>query len=614
MGEDDRDDELQMSGGGLQPDDNKKHGQHGVFWKIFASVELMLILAVSIAAIISATGGIRWLPFGGEGQSVFWKDPETGRIMPVVGRQTRGLALKARNVDSDLTAPFKCSAETIDGLQYLVFSDGSIRICYKNEYRRDEDDYHKLMVIEDGTRRYSLERDYDLTGRLEDLCPVYTTVNGSRMLMLAEYLSADGTAGGRTGMISGRTLTKDGSGVPERITMISCDTLRVSVCDDLRSRIKGLTPVSLSEAESPYSSYPVRIDIITSKASYSYALTEAQLAEAGGITSLPEVDSEFAFTADINGISWSTSVKAGSSRYLGLLTGSLGVSESGIYISGAKYSALVKPNLEDPGLDLVMIPLTYVPERCLTVMGYNEERYCIPYDVNIPACEYDWDGFDTTDPNNWIYKDKDGNVITHRGIDVSKYQGKIDWELVADAGIEFAMVRVGFRGMGEGTLEADQYFKRNATEAAKHGIKVGVYFYSQAVTAAEAVEEAEYVLTAISDCEISYPVVIDTEHATGRDARANSISYKQRTDVCEAFCKTIAAAGYRPMIYSNTKYMLMGIDRTRLTGYEMWFAAYSQPLTFPYSYGMLQYSSKGEVPGIDGAVDLDISFRDYSKR
>ena len=140
-----------------------------------------------------------------------------------------------------------------------------------------------------------------------------------------------------------------------------------------------------------------------------------------------------------------------------------------------------------------------------------------------------------------------------------------------------------------------------------------MYFFSQAITVAEAVEEARMVLSNIEGYDITWPIIFDTEVVTTYNARANKLARDLRTDICIAFCDTIAAAGYRPMIYANTRWMILGIDLERLTQYDKWYAYYGTTFTFPYHYDMLQYSDTGKVPGVSGAVDLDISFIDYSK-
>lgn len=203
----------------------------------------------------------------------------------------------------------------------------------------------------------------------------------------------------------------------------------------------------------------------------------------------------------------------------------------------------------------------------------------------------------------------DGQVISHRGIDVSKFQGAIDWNKVAGDGVEFAFIRVGYRGWGSsGRLVEDEYFEKNIQGALKAGIKVGVYFYSQAITEEEAVEEANFVLERIAPYNVECPVVFDVEKVSEDKARMNLITLEERTQVTKAFCQTVKDAGYKPMIYHNTQMGALMLDLTELEEFDKWFAAYTNTLYYPYEYKVWQYSDKGRVPGIKGDVDLNICF------
>lgn len=203
---------------------------------------------------------------------------------------------------------------------------------------------------------------------------------------------------------------------------------------------------------------------------------------------------------------------------------------------------------------------------------------------------------------------QDGQVISHKGIDVSKHQGAIDWNLVAQDGVEFAFIRVGFRGYGTGKLVEDEYFEANIKGALSAGIKVGVYFYSQAISEEEVLEEADFVLGKIEPYEIHCPVVFDVERVTGSDGRMNALSVEERTNLTRIFCQRIENSGYRPMIYHNTEMAVMMLGLESLEDYDKWFAAYSDTFYYPYEYKVWQYSDTGTIPGIKGNVDLNISF------
>ncbi len=202
----------------------------------------------------------------------------------------------------------------------------------------------------------------------------------------------------------------------------------------------------------------------------------------------------------------------------------------------------------------------------------------------------------------------DGQVTSHKGIDVSSHQGDIDWNMVAQDGVEFAFIRVAYRGYGkEGKLLVDKQFEENIQGAKAAGIKVGVYIFSQAINEQELLEEANLVMEQIAPYTLECPVVYDVE-MTGADGRMNAISVEERTNLTRLFCQTIEAAGYKPMIYHNTQMGALMIDVAALEDYDKWYASYSDQMFYPYEYKIWQYSDKGRVQGIDGDVDLNISF------
>ncbi len=209
-----------------------------------------------------------------------------------------------------------------------------------------------------------------------------------------------------------------------------------------------------------------------------------------------------------------------------------------------------------------------------------------------------------------------GEKIAH-GIDVSKYQGTIKWKEVAESGIQFAMIRVGYRTMVTGKIQEDSYAKYNIQEAIKHGIKVGVYFYSAAVTEQEAIEEANFVLDIIKGYQITYPVAYDCEGYQDESNRHANISESRRTDNALAFMKQIAAKGYTSLFYGSQSHLdeseYWEVDRISSL-YGIWIAQYPAkpyPATpeakFSGEYVMWQYTNKGVVSGIGTEVDLNVS-------
>lgn len=201
---------------------------------------------------------------------------------------------------------------------------------------------------------------------------------------------------------------------------------------------------------------------------------------------------------------------------------------------------------------------------------------------------------------------------TRRGIDVSEHQGTIDWEAVAADGIDFAMIRAAYRGYSQGGLYVDEYFARNIFFAREYGIDIGLYFFSQAVTAEEAVEEAEYLLTLIeaSGLDSSMPVAFDWEHIGNADARTDDVDGATLTDCAVAFCERVKQAGHEPVVYAYRNLGYFMYELPRLNDYALWIGALGDCPDFYYKHEIWQYSAEGRVAGIDGPVDLNLFFEE----
>ena len=191
------------------------------------------------------------------------------------------------------------------------------------------------------------------------------------------------------------------------------------------------------------------------------------------------------------------------------------------------------------------------------------------------------------------------------GIDVSSHQGVIDWQQVAASGVEFAMIRLGYRGYETGVIKVDDYARSNLAAAREAGLDVGVYFFSQAITAEEARQEANFVLAVLEEAKLQMPVVFDWELIAG-EARTGGIDSRTLTDCAIAFCQVIQDAGYEPMVYFNQHLAEALLNLEELTEYEFWLAMYTDQMTYPYRIRMWQYTEEGTVPGIDGSVDINL--------
>ncbi len=247
----------------------------------------------------------------------------------------------------------------------------------------------------------------------------------------------------------------------------------------------------------------------------------------------------------------------------------------------------------------------YYPDELVVVSGGT--FHFVPIQKDLRLNDYTQKNLNILETGEYQYLEN-GQVTSHKGIDVSKHQGEIDWQQVAADGVEYAFIRVGLRGYGTGKLVEDEYFEQNITGALSAGIKVGVYFYTQAINEEELMEEANFVLEKIAPYRIECPVVFDVEKVSGDDGRMNSLTVEERTNLTLLFCQTIENAGYKPMIYHNMEMGTLLLDLAKLENYDKWFAYYNADFYYPYQYEIWQYTDNGTVNGIDGPVDLNISF------
>lgn len=240
-------------------------------------------------------------------------------------------------------------------------------------------------------------------------------------------------------------------------------------------------------------------------------------------------------------------------------------------------------------------PVRKVTEGLILKNSYNTENFRID------------DGF-------MAYFDDSGSKISHLGIDLSYHQENVDWDKLFTAPIEFVMLRCGYRGYSEGGLIEDERFNEYAKAVNEHGVNLGVYFFTQAITEEEAISEADFVINMIKDYDIQYPIAFDTEYVSDPEARTNieEITPEQRSKICIAFCERIREAGYFPIIYASENWMRRELDLTMLTDYDFWAAQYLDENDFMFDFTIWQYTEKGQVPGIDEPVDLNISMVDYA--
>ncbi len=324
----------------------------------------------------------------------------------------------------------------------------------------------------------------------------------------------------------------------------------------------------------------------------------------------------FEVTDEEHMLNVSTPVCLGSGEYIGYLDATIVPSGDRFTLINAKFGAYVGFDYEDPQSTKIIEPIAAPIENPIVLTGSG--RYYLPRFERVGTHSYNWDNLVIKENGFRYLTDDDGNVISRMGVDVSYYNnsnGAIDWAKVKKAGIDFAIVRIGYRGISQGTVDGDSYAKTNIQEAAAAGLDVGVYFYTQAITEEEAIEEADFVLKKIAEYgaeNITLPLVIDTElYEPKQTARGNLLTREQRTKCIVAFCERVKAAGYTPMVYSSLRWSIMSYDRDAVADYPFWFAYYGERSSYRFDYAIWQYTSEGSVPGITGDVDLDMML-DYS--
>ena len=208
------------------------------------------------------------------------------------------------------------------------------------------------------------------------------------------------------------------------------------------------------------------------------------------------------------------------------------------------------------------------------------------------------------DRNNYLYCLRQDS---YPGIDVSSFQGEIDWEKVAASGIKFAIIRLGYRGYGKaGKMVEDDYAKANLEGAKNAGLQVGAYFFSQALSIEELDEEIEFFMNILGDFPLDMPIILDWEQINAEGSRSLNMDARTLTDIQLYFCKTMTEMGYQPMIYFNWYQSTRLMYLHELEEYPFWLALYQDRMTYPYRVEMWQYTDKGRVPGIAGDVDINV--------
>ena len=233
-----------------------------------------------------------------------------------------------------------------------------------------------------------------------------------------------------------------------------------------------------------------------------------------------------------------------------------------------------------------------------------EDGYLNLMNLSFPRNDYNKASFVMQEDGRMTYEDE---AFTSRcGIDVSEFNGEIDWEAVKAAGYDFAFLRLGYRGYDEGALQEDHRFRENLAGALAAGMDVGVYFFAQAINEEEAVEEADYVAEMLAGTELHLPVIYDPEPIKEDEARTDNVTGAQFTRNTVAFCERIETHGYEAGYYANLRWQVFMLDMAKLSAFTSWYAEYGASPRTPYGFSFWQYSNTGSVPGIPEDTDLNI--------
>lgn len=492
---------------------------------------------------------------------------------------------------------FTALVEQINGKQYLSFTNGTYKVSYKFETEPSvySMTIHNEVLISNGKQTETFYWNYALNGGdAAKLCPYIGDFckNGREQLAFA-FLEKENDAADTLHVVAGKNLQEYFVIRPEATLN---NLIKVNGYLDAGDKVLA--------------------DLTSDSRNYYVALDDCLIDIAEKVYAI-KPDSKLTYEISEEEIVLQSFVEIGKGQYIGRIRGNISYSSRDVFrLSSPSFYAFAEDDFCDVDSMGIVTPvgeedlyLTRIP-----ITGDGGERLLIRAREEIT--------FNNRKAENFRYNEKgfleyyENNVkVSLTGIDVSKWQYDIDWKKVAKAGVDYAIIRLGYRGTAAaGNCAMDPYFEQNIKGALDAGLQVGVYYFTQAITVAEAIEEANIVIDALKGYNITFPVVYDTEYR--EDGRANDLSNELRTACAKAFCDTVLAAGYTPVVYSSTNWSILDLNLEDLQGYDLWYAYYGNPedLYFPYEYTMWQYTDKGKVDGIETSVDLNISFMDYSTR
>ena len=243
------------------------------------------------------------------------------------------------------------------------------------------------------------------------------------------------------------------------------------------------------------------------------------------------------------------------------------------------------------------------------IIASEGEYHFYPIDKTIQMNHFEEGDFKEEENGMLSYTGPDSNLSIRDGVDISRYQGDVDFNKVQESGIDFVMLRAGLRGSAEGQILKDDYFEQNLKAASKAGLDIGVYFDSSAVNEDEAIEEADFMIDLIKNYEITYPIALKLVSSESEDARTVSLSREEYSKIARAFCKEVESKGYTSMIFGNLTSFTELLEKDILENYNIWIVFTGERQYYPYKFRMWEYTKIGSVDGINGGANLimDIS-------
>lgn len=490
---------------------------------------------------------------------------------------------------------FAASVTQIDNLEYLCFSssiDGeTVNIFYQNEFA-DEKSMTSggQSYMEKNGEKIKISGEYDIT-KPEELVPYII------------QLSDKGT---------GFLFIKKINGLPQTILSYSVTTFEPISSIDLGATFQYYFKLTIASEENKL------IDVSEGGVTYRYKVSDDEFERIKTYAADEQkkalyTNNNISYEIANNVLTFRSFISLNDREYLGEYTGDLTFSSTAINMVNAKFAAYVGFDFEDEGSARIITPREDYLEERVIISGKDIGKYAFPI--------YDKLTLSTLDKSLFVKNEETGIITysgdakTQAGIDVSKFQGKVDWNKVKATGVTFAFVRGGYRGYTAGNIVADEYGVANLKGAKAAGINAGVYFFTQAITVDEAKKEAEFSAKVMKDAGYDKGIIVfDTEaYDTKEEARGNKISREERTKICKAFAEKVKALGYTPVIYFNTRWAYIGLDLNELSEYPMWYACYSNEMTLPYAFDIWQYSDKGVIAGVNGKADFNIMFKDVFK-